>query len=116
VDLPLGMVIGESETHKNRIEVLEVLEDGNAARTGIKVGDILRGTTAQKIDSLGASEKNIIFNATAGASTAGMKPKKALFLTDKRTYAQTTEAISSNSKDKGGSGRVGMIFERRYDD
>lgn len=71
-DLPMGMVIEESEKHQGKFEIMEVMEGSNAEKAGVKVGDILRANTAQKRDTLAAAESNIAFNSTAGASMAGM--------------------------------------------
>merc|ERR1712003_480925 len=48
VPTPLGMVIEESANYRGKIEVIDVVPDSNAAKAGIRVGDILRGTTDRK--------------------------------------------------------------------
>ena len=60
---------------------------------------------------MGAAEKNIAFNAVAGASMAGMQRRKALFIADGRSFDQVMEAIGTNNSDKGGTGRIGLVFE-----
>lgn len=52
VPLPCGMVIGNLENEEGRLvgagilEVIEVIEGGNADKAGIKVGDAFRGCNA----------------------------------------------------------------------
>ena len=114
--LPLGMVIEESENLPGRFEISEVREGSNAEKAGVKVGDILRAVTAQKKDAMAAAEGNIAFNAVAGATTAGVVVKKALFNADRQSFEAVMNALGTNSDQKGGTGRVSMIFERRYTD
>merc|ERR1711988_530039 len=56
VPLPMGMDIEESATMKGRIEVAEIVEGSNAEKAGIRVGDVLRANTAQKIDAMAAAK------------------------------------------------------------
>ena len=65
-------------------------------------------------DAMAAAEGNIAFNAVAGATTAGVVIKKALFNTDRQRFETVMEALATNSDQNGGSGSVGLIFERRY--
>ena len=115
VTMPLGMLISESPNFKGRIEVVEVLE-GNAKDAGIRAGDLLRATTAQKKDAMAAAEGNIAFNAFAGATTSGVEIKRALYVADGRSFEGCMEALATNSEANGGTGSVGMIFERRHDE
>mmetsp|Transcript_15360 Transcript_15360/g.31575 ORF Transcript_15360/g.31575 Transcript_15360/m.31575 type:complete len:216 (-) Transcript_15360:282-929(-) len=112
VPLPLGMVIEESETLPGKIEVVEVGEGSNAANADIRVGDVLRACSAQKTDAATAAESNIAFNVLAGATTAGVEIKKAMYFTDKRTFEGAMGALTTNAEAKGGTGRVVLVLER----
>jgi len=116
VEMPLGMVIGESDKLKGRIEVLEVLEGSTAEAAGIKAGDVLRAVSAQKKDAQAAAEGNIAFNAFAGATTSGVEIRRALYIADGRSFDGCMEALASNSDKNGGTGRAAMVFERRHDE
>ena len=63
---------------------------------------------------MAAAEGNVAFNTLAGATTAGVVIKKALFNTDRQRFESVMEALATNSDKNGGSGSVGLIFERRY--
>lgn len=54
-------------------QVAEIVEGSNAEKAGIRVGDVLRANTAQKIDAMAAAEGNIAFNSFAGATMAGVE-------------------------------------------
>lgn len=115
VPLPLGMVIEESETLEKRIQVAEVTEGSNAEKAGIKVGDVVRAVTAQKRDNMGAAESSIAFNALAGATTQGIKIRKAIFMTDGQGFDNTFDALLTNSDKQGGNNRVALVLERHFD-
>lgn len=116
VPLPLGMVLEESESLPGRIQVAEVIEDTNSEAAGIKAGDVVRLVTAQQKDAMSAAEGNIAFNALAGATMAGVKVKKAIYLTDNKPFEAVFGALGTNSAEKGGTGKVVMVLERRYDE
>jgi C-terminal processing protease CtpA/Prc len=109
------MIIVESDNFPKRVEVVEVSEGSNAWIAGIRPGDLVRAVTAQKNDALKASESNIAFNVLAGASTAGMDYKPALFRADGFPLERVMGALGTDSEAKGGSGRASLVVERRME-
>ena len=114
-DLPLGMVIEESETLEGKFEIAEVAEGSNAEKAGVKVGDVFRACSAQKgkppVDN-GEAQGGEGNNMMPSDNT----PKKALFNTKGMRFEAVMTALATNAAANGGTGRVAMVFERRYED
>lgn len=96
--LPLGMIIEESEKIDGKFEIVEVLEGSNAEKAGVRVGDMFRACSAQR----------------GPPPNANVAPKKALFDAEGMNFEACMNALGTNSPANGGTGRVALIFERRY--
>jgi hypothetical protein len=104
VPTPLGMVIEESANYRGKIEVIDVVPDGNAAKAGIRVGDILRGTTGMALNIQQASEEDFGFSVGLSEGT-----KQLAFLpTDRKNFDSVMNALQSNAN----RGEATLVFER----
>ena len=104
VPTPLGMVIEESANYRGKIEVIDVVPDGNAAKAGIRVGDILRGTTGMALNIQQASEEDFGFSVGLSEGT-----KQLAFLpTDRKNFDSVMNALQSNAN----RGEATLLFER----
>ena len=104
VPTPFGMVIEESASYKGKIEVIEVVPDSNAAKAGIRVGDILRGTTGMALNIQQASEEDFGFSVGLSEGT-----KQIAFLpTDRKNFDSVMSALQSNAQ----RGEATLVFER----
>ena len=104
VPTPFGMVIEESASYKGKIEVIDVVPDGNAAKAGIRVGDILRGTTGMALNIQQASEEDFGFSVGLSEGT-----KQIAFLpTDRKNFDSVMSALQSNAN----RGEATLVFER----
>ena len=91
VPTPFGMVIEESASYKGKIEVIDVVPDGNAAKAGIRVGDILRGTTGMALNIQQASEEDFGFSVGLSEGT-----KQIAFLpTDRKNFDSVMSALQT---------------------
>ena len=103
VPTPFGMVIEESATYRGKIEVIEVVPDSNAAKAGIRVGDILRGTTGMALNIQQASEEDFGFSVGLSEGT-----KQIAFLpTDRKNFDSVMSALQSNAN----RGEATLVFE-----
>mmetsp|Transcript_2716 Transcript_2716/g.8539 ORF Transcript_2716/g.8539 Transcript_2716/m.8539 type:complete len:229 (-) Transcript_2716:799-1485(-) len=109
VAAPFGMVIEESEAYPGRVQVLELVEGGNAAAAGVQVGDILRGTTAMALNVQRASEEDAAFSV--GLSEG--KKQCAFLNVDRQPFENIMSALQSNALANGGPGEACLVFERR---
>ena len=91
--LPLGIILGESETMSGLIVVDEVGDGSNGALAGVQVGDIVRACTACR-----AMMKAPTWQILAGG--IGM-PETCRFMysVDGRPFEEVMEAIGSNRMD-----------------
>ena len=104
VPTPLGMVIEESANYRGKIEVIDVVPDSNAAKAGIRVGDILRGTTGMALNIQQASEEDFGFSVGLSEGT-----KQIAFLpTDRKNFDSVMSALQSNAN----RGEATLVFER----
>ena len=104
VPTPFGMVIEESATYRGKIEVIDVVPDSNAAKAGIRVGDILRGTTGMALNIQQASEEDFGFSVGLSEGT-----KQIAFLpTDRKNFDSVMSALQSNAN----RGEATLVFER----
>jgi hypothetical protein len=104
VPTPLGMVIEESANYRGKIEVIDVVPDSNAAKAGIRVGDILRGTTGMALNIQQASEEDFGFSVGLSEGT-----KQLAFLpTDRKNFDSVMNALQSNAN----RGEATLVFER----
>ena len=105
VPLPCGLVIANVQSEEGRgvrgvVEVIELVEGGNAEKAGIRVGDAMRACNA-----VVAKE---VKDQTAFIE-ADTKKTRALMITDGQEVDNIINAMQSNKEE----GFVSMIFERR---
>ena len=92
-ELPLGIILGESEDMPGLTTVDEVLEDGNGALAGVEVGDILRACTACQ-----AMMKAPTWQIIAGG-IGQPETRRFMYGVDERPFEEVMEAIGSNRMD-----------------
>ena len=98
VEAPFGMIIEESGTHAGKIEVMEVVADGNAAKAGVQAGDILRGTTAMALNIEKSSEED--FGFSVGFSEG--KRSRGFLNVDRKKFDLVMAALKSNAISNSG--------------
>jgi hypothetical protein len=108
VQTPFGMIIEESAKYKGKVEVMEVNAGSNAEKAGIKVGDVLRATTAMARNIQKDSEEDFGFSV---GLTEGSKVR-ALLMTDNQPFEEVMRALTSNAPDNNGPGEAALVFER----
>jgi hypothetical protein len=108
VPTPFGMVFEESANYRGKFEILEVVPDGNAAKAGIRVGDILRGTTAMALNIAQSSEEDFGFSV---GLTEGTR-ERAFLPVDRKKFDLVMAALQSNAPDNSGPGEACLVFER----
>ena len=102
VPTPFGMVIEESATYRGKIEVIDVVPDRNAAKAGIRVGDILRGTTGMALNIQQASEEDFGFSVGLSEGT-----KQIAFLpTDRKNFDSVMSALPVEREPGRGDARL----------
>lgn len=109
VKAPFGMVIEESATYPGKVEVIEVVEGGNCAAAGVKVGDILRGTTAMAVNIAQSAEEDFGFSIGVSEGTR----QRAFFPTDRKKFDLIMAALQSNALTNSGPGEAALVFERK---
>merc|ERR1712217_811778 len=106
------MVYEEFQTEKGfrSFQITEVREGSNAEAAGIKVGDLLRGTTAIAIDIKKEADENALFSLSGG----GLKPgsQRCLYVSDNQPFSFCRKALLSNLPDQGGPGVATLVIER----
>ena len=102
--MPLGMVIDEVKNldgrKKGHFEVVEVMEDSNAEKAGIKVGDAIRACNATIKRKVNDANDFI---------EANTKNTRALFVADGNTFDNLIGAVQTNSSESS----VTLVLERR---
>jgi len=91
--LPLGIILGEDETLPGAVRVDEVVEDGNGAVSGVKVGDLLRACTACRV-----TMEMPTWQIMAGG-IGRPKTTRMMFSADGRPFEEVMEAVGSNRID-----------------
>jgi len=91
--LPLGIILGEDETFPGAIRVDELVENGNAAASGVMVGDLLRACTACQV-----TMEMPTWQIMAGG-IGRPKTNRMMFSTDGRPFEEVMEAVGSNRID-----------------
>lgn len=92
-NLPLGIILGESEEFSGSTVVDEVAEDSNANIAGLQVGDLLRAISACQM---------ILVTPTWQVLAGGIgRPKSSRYMlsVDNRSFEEVMEAIQSNRMD-----------------
>lgn len=106
--LPLGIILGEDETLPGAIRVDEVVQDGNGAAAGVKVGDLLRACTACQV-----TMEMPTWQIMAGG-IGRPKTSRMMFSTDGRPFEEVMEAVGSNRIDP--EGRPAWLVLERSDE
>lgn len=91
--LPLGMILSEHETILGAVQVTSLDPDGNAAMLGIKVGSLLRATTACQVTMERPTWQLII------GGVGQPKTKRFMYSVDNRPFEEVLDAVSSNRID-----------------
>ena len=92
-NLPLGIILGESEEVFGMTLVDEVMEGSNADVAGVKVGDVVRGFTATSVEM-----EQPTWQLIAGG-IGRPKTMRFMFGPDGKPFEQVMEAIGSNRMD-----------------
>jgi hypothetical protein len=91
--LPLGIVLGESELFPGTVTVDEVADGSNGDLAGIRVGDLVRATTACRMEMVLATWQVI-------AGGIGIpKTKRFMYSVDNRPFEEVMDALGSNRLD-----------------
>ena len=103
--LPLGIILGESETQAGMTVVDEVAEGSNGGASGVRVGDIVRAFTACRVEM-----DQPLWQVMAGGIG---RPKTMRFMygSDGNPFEQVMEAIGSNRMDPEGRPVI-IVIER----
>lgn len=103
--LPLGIILGESETQAGMTVVDEVAEGSNGGASGVQVGDIVRAFTACRVEM-----DQPLWQVMAGGIG---RPKTMRFMygSDGNPFEQVMEAIGSNRMDPEGRPVI-IVIER----
>lgn len=103
--LPLGIILGESETQAGMTVVDEVAAGSNGGASGVQVGDIVRAFTACRVEM-----DQPLWQVMAGGIG---RPKTMRFMygSDGKPFEQVMEAIGSNRMDPEGRPVI-IVIER----
>jgi C-terminal processing protease CtpA/Prc len=91
--LPLGILLGESEEVAGMTLVDEVVEGSNAEAAGVKVGDVVRGFTACRM------EMDMPTWQLIAGGIGRPKTMRFMYGPDGKPFEQVMEAIGSNRMD-----------------
>jgi hypothetical protein len=103
MDFPLGLVL---ENVDDEVVVTEVSEGSAAAAAKVRVGDVVRATSAVTMQ-MTYPTMNIMFGGVG-------RPKlvKILLPTSKAPFHKVMDAVRSNSPAQGGDGSISLVLER----
>uniref|UniRef100_A0A7S3PTY6 PDZ domain-containing protein n=1 Tax=Chaetoceros debilis TaxID=122233 RepID=A0A7S3PTY6_9STRA len=107
-NLPLGLILGQSEEMPGITTVDEVGEGSNAELAGVKVGDILRACTACQV-----SMEMPTWQLMAGG-IGRPKTSRMMWSVDGKVFEEVMEALISNSMDPQAR-PVWLVVERIED-
>lgn len=92
-NLPVGVILGESEEFGATTVVDAVAEESNAKVAGLEVGDLIRAFTACRVEMEMPTWQII-------AGGIGIpKTKRFMYLADGRPFEEVMEAVGSNRQD-----------------
>mmetsp|Transcript_7784 Transcript_7784/g.21013 ORF Transcript_7784/g.21013 Transcript_7784/m.21013 type:complete len:273 (-) Transcript_7784:240-1058(-) len=103
--LPLGLILGESETMPGATVVDEIADGSNGGAAGIQVGDLVRGFTACRMEMAGPTWQLM----AGGIGTP--KTMRFMYSADFRPFEEVMEAVASNRMDPEGRPVV-LVVER----
>jgi hypothetical protein len=103
--LPLGIILGESETLRGATVVDEVIEKSNGAAAGIQVGDLVRGFTACRMEMDQPSWQLIV------GGIGRPKTMRFMYGSDFKPFEEVMEAVGSNRMDPEGR-KIVLVIER----
>jgi len=105
-DLPLGVILGESDDFPGAVSVDEVAPESNGAQAGLQVGDLIRACTACRMQM-----EQPAWQLMAGGIG---RPKlfRFMYSIDNQVFEETMEAIASNRLDPSGR-PVLLVVERK---
>jgi cell division protein FtsB len=103
--LPLGIILGESETQAGMTVVDEVAEGSNGGASGVQVGDIVRAFTACRV------EMDLPLWQVIAGGIGRPKTMRFVYGSDVKPFEQVMEAIGSNRMDPEGR-PVMIVIER----
>lgn len=92
-ELPLGLILGESEELPGLITVDEIVEGSNGENAGVKVGDLLRACTACQV-TMDMPTWQLMAGGIGRPKTSRM-----MFSTDGKPFEEVMEALVSNQMD-----------------
>ena len=104
-ELPLGLILGESEELPGLIIVDEIVEGSNGENAGVKVGDLLRACTACQV-----TMEMPTWQLMAGG-IGRPKTSRMMFSTDGKPLEEVMEALVSNQMDSTGR-PTWLVLER----
>jgi hypothetical protein len=106
--LPLGMILGESETLQGMTVVDDIADDSNAQLADLRVGDLVRACTACRVEM-----EQPTWNLIVGGIG---RPRVARFMysIDYQPFEQVMEAVGSNRMDPDGRPLI-LVLERKTD-
>ena len=105
-NLPVGVILGESEQFAGTTAVDEVAEGSNGAVAGLEVGDLIRALTATKVEM-----EMPTWQLMAGGIGVP-KTKRFMYSADGRPFEEVLEAVASNRQDPEGR-PVLFVIERK---
>jgi hypothetical protein len=104
--LPLGIILGESETIPGMTVVDEVAEGSNGESAGIQVGDVIRGFTACRVEMDQPTWQLIV------GGIGQPKTFRFMFGADFKPFELVMEAVGSNRLDQE-ERPVLLVIERK---
>jgi hypothetical protein len=106
-NLPIGVIMGESEDFAATTVVDEVAEGSNGELAGLQVGDLVRAFTACRIEM-----EMPTWQLLAGG-IGRPKTKRFMYQADGRPFEEVMEAVASNRQDPE-ERPVLLVIERKY--
>jgi hypothetical protein len=105
-ELPLGIILGESEEFQGAITVDEVYDDTNGGKAGIKVGDLLRAFTACRLEMVQPTWQLVV------GGIGQPKTVRFMYSADNRPFEEVMDAMGSNRMDPQAR-PIPLVVERR---
>ena len=108
LEMPLGMILEEAEsgTAAGAPFVAELLDDSNAGKGGVEVGDVIRASTAVTMGMSYPAWQLIM------GGVGRPQLQKVLMPTKGEPFEKVMAAVTSNSAQMQGNGQIVLILER----